>query len=165
MQYDIRKKVLVAYFSHSGNTREIALQIQQNTGGTLFEIQSVQPYPRDYDAVVEQARQELKTDYKPALKTRMDNIRAYDMVFIGYPNWWGTIPAPVKAFLADYDFSGKTLVPFCTHEGGGLGRSAADIAKLCPQSNRPDGIAVRGGSVKNAQPRVIDWLQNLNIEK
>ena len=109
MQVDITKKILIAYFSHSGNTREIADQIHKGMGGDIFEIQSVKPYPHDYDAVVQQARQELDSGYKPALKTKFENIRPYDLVFIGYPNWWGTVPAPVRTFLMEYDFSGKPL--------------------------------------------------------
>ena len=124
------KKILVAYFSHSGNTREIANQIHKILGGNIFEIQTVKPYPNDYNAVVNQARQELDSDYKPALKTKIENIKPYDLVFIGYPVWWGTFPAPVKTFLSEYDFSGKTIAPFCTHEGSGLGRSATFTSRV-----------------------------------
>jgi len=161
MQVGINKNILVAYFSYSGNTREIADQIHKRVGGDIFEIQSVKPYPDDYDAVVQQARQELKAGEKPALKTKVENIKPYDLVFIGYPNWCGTIPAPVMAFLSQYDFSGKTIAPFCTHEGSGLGRSAADISKLCPQSTLLEGIAIRGSDVKTAQNKVSDWLQKI----
>ena len=159
MQGSITKKILVAYFSHSGNTREIANQIHKNVGGDIFEIQAVKPYPNDYDAVVQQAKQELKSGHIPALKTKIDNIKSYDLVFIGYPNWCSTVPAPVSSFLSEYDFSGKTIVPFCTHEGSGLGRSAADISKLCPQSTLLDGVAIRGGDVKTAQNKVSEWLR------
>src|SRR5664280_1274150 len=114
------KKILVAYFSHSGNTREIANQIHKSVGGDFFEIQAVKPYPDDYDAVVKQATQELNSGHKPALKIKMENIKSYDLIFIGYPNWCSTVPAPVRAFLSEYDFSGKTIIPFCTHEGSGL---------------------------------------------
>jgi flavodoxin len=165
MQVDITKKILVAYFSYSGNTREIANQIHKNAGGDIFEIQTIKPYPDDYDAVVKQAKQELKSSEKPALKTKVENIKPYDLVFIGYPNWCGTIPAPVMAFLSQYDFSGKTIVPFCTHEGSGLGRSAADISKYCPKSTLLDGVAIRGGDVKTAQNKVSEWLQKNKITK
>lgn len=159
------KKILTAYFSHSGNTREIANQIHKSAGGDIFEIQAVKPYPRDYDAVVEQAKQELDSGYKPALKTKMENIKSYDFVFIGYPVWWGTFPAPVKTFLSEYDFSGKTIAPFCTHEGSSLGRSAADIAKLCPKSALLNGAAIRGSVVKTAQNKVSEWLREIKIMK
>ncbi len=159
------KKILVAYFSHSGNTREIAGQIHKNAGGDIFEIKAVKPYPDDYDAVVKQAKQELASGYRPALKTTTENIRSYDVVFIGYPNWCGTIPAPVATLLSEGDFSGKTIVPFCTHEGGGLGRSVSDISKLCPKSAIPEGIAIRGREVKTAQNEVSGWLRKIKIMK
>ena len=165
MQVDISKNILVAYFSYSGNTREIASQIHKRLGGDIFEIQSVKPYPEDYDAVVKQARQELDPVYKPALKTKIENIKPYDLVFIGYPNWCKTVPAPVRTFLLEYDFSGKTIVPFCTHEGSGLGQSAADISIFCPKSTVLEGVAIRGGDVKAAQNKVSEWLRKIKIMK
>lgn len=157
------KKILAAYFSHSGNTREIANQIHENVGGSIFEIVTVDPYPRNYDEVVKQAKQEQESGYKPTLKTKIENIEPYEVVFIGYPNWWGTIPRPVATFLSEYNLSGKTIVPFCTHEGSRLGRSVADITKLCPQSTILDGLAVRGREVKNAQNGVSEWLHELGM--
>jgi flavodoxin len=159
------KKILVAYFSRTGNTREIANQIHTIVGGDIFEIQPVVPYPEDYDAAVEQARKELDSGYRPELRTKIEHIESYDLVFIGYPNWWGTIPAPVRVFLTEYDFSGKTIVPFCTHEGSGLGRSVRDIAKLCPKSTLLEGVAIRGSSVKTAQNQVSGWLRKIGILK
>jgi flavodoxin len=159
------KKILVAYFSHSGNTREIANQIHKSVGGDIFEIQTVKPYPDDYDAVVQQAKQELKSGHKPDIKTKIENIKPYDLLFIGYPNWCSTIPAPVMAFLSQYDFSGKTIAPFCTHEGSGLGRSVTDISKLCPKSSLLDGVAIRGSDVKTAQKKLSEWLQKIKITK
>ena len=149
---------LTAYFSHSGNTRVVANQIHETTGGEIFEIVPVDPYPQEYNAVVEQARKELDQDYMPPLKMKVENMDSYDLVFIGYPNWWGTIPRPVAAFLLEYDFSGKTIAPFCTHEGSGLGRSVADIEKLCPGATVLGGLAVRGSSVKRSQENVNNWL-------
>ena len=153
------KKILIAYFSHSGNTREIAEQIRKNVGGDIFEIRAVTPYPDDYNAVVKQAKQELASGYRPALKTAIENIASYDVIFIGYPNWCGTIPAPVATFLSEGDFSGKAIVPFCTHEGGGVGQSLSDISKLCPKSTILEGIAIRGREVKTAQNEVSGWLR------
>ena len=159
------KKILVAYFSHSGNTREIANQIHKIVGGDIFEIQSVSPYPKDYDAVVKQARQELDSGYKPELKTKVDNIGSYDVIFIGYPIWMGTFPAPVKTFLSEYDLSGKTIVPFCTHGGGGPGRSVADISRFCPKSTLLDSFEILGSNVKSAQSEVSEWLRKIKIMK
>jgi flavodoxin len=165
MDFVEEKKILVAYFSHSGNTREIADQIHNNVGGDVFEIKAVNTYPSDYDTVVKQARQELDSGYKPELKTKIENIESYDVVFIGYPDWWGTIPAPVRTLLSDYDFSQKTIAPFCTHEGSGLGRSVSDISKLCPKSTVLEGVAIRGRDAKTAQNKVSEWLQEIMIKK
>jgi flavodoxin len=155
--------ILVAYFSHSGNTRVIANQIRESIDGDIFEIVTVDPYPSDYDAVVEQARKELREEYRPKLNTKAENMESYNVVFVGYPIWWGTIPMPVATFLSEYDFSGKTIVPFCTHEGSRLGRSVTDIKELCPQSTILDGLAVRGRDVKNAQNEVSEWLRELEL--
>ncbi len=156
-------KVLVTYFSHSGNTREIANRIHSVVGGDIFEIQAVQPYPTEYNAVVEQAKKELQSGYRPRLKTEVRDIESYSVIFVGYPNWWSTIPMPVVTFLSEHDFSGKTIAPFCTHEGSRLGRSVGDIAKLCPGSTVLEGLAVRGSDVRNAQNELSGWLKRISI--
>ncbi len=161
----MNKTILVAYFSHSGNTREIADQINKIVGSDIFEIQSVSPYPTDYDTVVKQAKHELESGHKPALKAKVNNIKSYDLIIIGYPIWWYTVPAPIRAFLSEYDFSGKTIAPFCTHEGSGLSRSVTDISKLCPKSTVLDGVAIRGSSVKISQKEVSEWLRKIGITK
>jgi flavodoxin len=153
--------ILVVYFSRSGNTRGLADQIHERVGGDVFEIVPVDPYPTDYDAVVAQAKRELNSGYKPPLKAKIENVGSYDVIFIGYPNWCGTVPRPIVAFLSDHNLSGITIVPFCTHEGGGVGRSAADISKLCPQSTVAEGLAVRGSDVKNAQNKISAWLNSI----
>lgn len=165
MLFSGTKKILVAYFSHSGNTREIANQIHQMVGGDIFEIQAVNPYPKEYDAVVKQARHELDSGYKPALKTKVENIKSYDVIFIGYPIWMGTVPAPVKTFLSEYDLSEKTIVPFCTHGGGGPGRSVTDVSKLCPKSTLLDSFEILGSNVKTAQSEVSEWLRRIKTTK
>jgi flavodoxin len=160
-----QNNILVAYFSHSGNTRVIANQIHGRVGGDIFEIVPVDPYPRDYDECVEQARKELREEYRPKLKTKVENMESYNVVFVGHPNWWGTIPRPVATFLSEYDFSGKTIVPFCTHEGSRQGRSVTDIKKLCSKSTILDGLAVRGGDVKKAQNEVSEWLRKIGMKE
>jgi len=157
------KKILVAYFSHTGNTRQIAEHIHAIAGGDLFEIQAVDPYPADYHAVLEKARQELESRYKPALKTTIENIGSYDVLFVGYPIWFGTYPAPVKTFLSEYDLSGKTIVPFSTHGGGGPGRSASDVSKLCPRSTVLEGFSIPGNSAKTARDTVAEWLKKIRM--
>lgn len=156
--------ILVAYFSHSGNTRVIANQIHESVCGDIFEIVAVDPYPRDYNEVVEQARKELREEYRPKLKTIVEHMELYKVVFVGYPNWWGTMTMPVFTFLEGCDLSGKTIVPFCTHEGSGLGRSVSDIKKICPRSTVLDGLAIRGSGVKQAQNEVSAWLREIGMK-
>lgn len=153
----------MAYFSWSGNTRKIANQIHQVVGGDLFEIVSVDKYPSDYDETVEQARKELEADYRPELVSNVENIESYGVVFIGYPNWWSTIPRPVASFLSKCDSPGRSIAPFCTHEGSRLGRSAGDIARLCPHSTILEGLAIRGEEVGSAQNRVSEWLRQIGM--
>lgn len=157
------EKILIAYFSHSGNTGVIANQICEFVGGDIFEIETVNVYPTNYNAVVKVAGQEQKSNHRPELKAKVQNLDSYEVIFVGYPNWWGTMPMAVFTFLEEYDFSRKTIIPFCTHEGSGLGRSAKDIANLCPQSKVLDGLAIRGSSVRNAKKVVSEWLDKLGM--
>jgi flavodoxin len=158
-------RILIAYFSRSGNTRKIAKLIQQQVGGFLHEIQPQEPYPDSYNATVDQAKKEIQAGYKPALRSALDATEAYDMVFVGSPNWWNTIAPPVATFLAEHDLSGKTVVPFCTHGGGGLGRIARDIAKLCPQSTFLSSFEIYGSGRGDAQARVSAWLGELGVTR
>jgi len=155
--------ILVVYFPRSGNTRKIANLILQEVGGTIHEIRPEVPYPNSYDAVLDQAQKEIQAGYKPALQSTLDHIESYDMVFVGSPNWWSTIAPPVATFLSEYDLSGKTIVPFCTHGGGGLGRIGRDIAKLCPQSTILSSFEIYGGGTGNAQAKVSAWLSKVGM--
>jgi flavodoxin len=105
------KNILIAYFSHSGNTQVIANQIYESVGGDIFKIVTVDPYPTNYNAVVNLAKQEQKNDYRPELATKVENMDSYDVIFVGYPNWWATMPMAVFTFLEEYDFAGKTIIP------------------------------------------------------
>lgn len=156
-------KILVAYFSHSGNTRIIAQMIQEQAGGELFEIVTTKPYPQNYNAVVEVAKKEKAVTARPQLKTHLPNAQDYDVIFIGYPNWWGTFPMAVSTFLEENDFAGKTIIPFCTHEGSYMGSSESDLAKMEPKAKRLEGLPVRGRSVKSASNDVTAWLKKLGI--
>lgn len=158
-------KILIVYFSHSGNTRVIAEYIKEATGGDIFEIQPVKDYPADYNTVVEQAKNEINASYKPELKAKVSGIAKYDVIFVGSPNWWSTIAPPVATFLSSYDLSGKKIVPFITHEGSQLGRSVADIKKLCPKSDVINGYACRGSKVKSARQEVAEWIKNTFMSK
>ena len=152
-------KVLVAYFSHSGNTRAMARQIAEATGGDLFEIVPAAAYPAEYGAVVDQAKKEIGGGVRPALKGRLPDVGAYDVIFVGSPCWWATIAPPVATFLTSCDLAGKTVVPFMTHEDSGMGHSEADIRRLCPRSTVPDGLAVRGSAVRNSKDEVGRWVR------
>ena len=160
-----KPKVLIIYYSRTGNTREIANQIHKSVDGDIFEIHTVKRYPDDYEELKKVAKEELATEYKPALKITIENIRAYDVIFIGYPIWWGTFPAPVRTFLAENDLSKKTVAPFCTHLGSRLGRSVSDISTLCQKSTMQDGLAVWGKDAKDAQKEVSDWLHRLGMNE
>ena len=139
-------KSLIAFFSRKGNnyvggrivnlpvgnTEVVAKTIQKLAGGDLFRIETIDAYPSDYDEATEVARRELDQNTRPRLAGSVANLGEYAVIFLGYPNWWGTMPMAVFSFLEAYDFSGKTVVPFCTHEGSGMGHSESDIRKLCP---------------------------------
>ena len=157
-------KILIAYFSHSGNTRTVAEQIHTRIGGELFSIETVVAYPSDYHTVVEQAKREWNSGYCPPLKTKINHLETYDILLIGSPNWWGTIAPPIRTFLENMDGNGKTLAPFITHEGSGLGRAEADLQKLCPKATVLHGLAIRGGSIRHAQNEIQHGLQKLGFD-
>ena len=153
---------LIAYFSHSGNTETIARDIHDHVGGELFRIRAVKHYPADYDAVVEVASVERRENARPALIQLVGSTEPYDVVYLGYPNWWSTMPMPVFTFLEQGDWAGKTIRPFCTHEGSSLGRSVQDIQRLCPRSVVLNALAIRGSSVKVSKKTVVAWLDGLD---
>jgi flavodoxin len=170
------EKCLVAYFSRAGNnnvsgkivnlpagnTKLLAGMIREITGGDLFSIETVQSYPKDYSATVNIAKKELNGNARPELSGHVENMESYDVIFLGYPNWLGTMPMALFTFLEEYDFSGKIIVPFCTHGGGGIGRSENDITKLCPGAIRLKGFAVQGSRVSAAKKDVEDWLKSIS---
>lgn len=156
---------LIVYFTCSGNTRKIADLIHNNVGGDIWEIQPEVPYPNSYNAVVEHAKKEIQAGYKPALKSEIDHVESYDTIFIGSPNWWNTIAPPVATFLSEHDLSGKTIVPFCTHGGGGQGRIGQDIAKLCPKSEVLGVFEAYGDNAGDAEAKVSAWLSKIDIAR
>lgn len=141
-------KILVVFFSWSGNTRYIAQMIQNKTRADIVELELVKPYSENYSTCLEEAKRDQRADARPQLKTRIENIAQYDTILLGYPNWWASIPMPIASFLEHYDLSGKTIVPFCTHGGGRLGQSVSAISKLAPNSTIGEALSVhyRGGS-------------------
>ncbi len=173
------KKCLIAYFSRKGqnyvsgkivdlkigNTEVVAKMIQKITGGDLFRIETVTAYPKDYTETTEVAKNELRTKARPKLTGRVKDMGAYDVIFLGYPSWWGTPPMAVFTFLESYDFSGKTIVPCCTHEGSGMGHSEKDVAKACPKTTVLEGVAIHGTNASSAGSEVSRWLNKLGISQ
>lgn len=157
--------VLVVYYSRSGNTRAVAQAVHQRVGGDLVELLTVDPYPEDYQATTAQAKKELQSGYRPPLQTKIGRMDDYGVIFVGSPCWWGTVATPVITFLSEYDFSGKTIVPFMTHEGSGLGRTVAHIKSLCPGARVTEGLAVRGGRAHDAGARVDRWLHEIGMAR
>lgn len=157
------ESMLILYFSHSGNTRTVAQHIHSKIGGDFIELKTTVPYPADYDAVVEQARQEQQQNARPDISTSIPNLEKYDTVFIGYPNWWGTIPMPFFTLLEKYPLGRKTVIPFCTHEGSRFGRSERDLKRLCPDARMLEGFETRGSRVGRAQADVDAWLHKLGF--
>lgn len=183
-------KILIAYFSRFGNTDfdrnidataaasvimngnerigttgRMAEIIQNNVGGDIHLIKSAKPYPTDFDDVVVQARKERNSDYISELTNKVTNMDDYDVIFIGYPVWGTTIPAPVQSFLSEYNFSGKKIIPFCTHDGYGSGISFREVRRLVSGAEVLEGIAVEAKDVRNAQTRTSQWLKSIGIRK
>ncbi|MBI9049102.1 MAG: hypothetical protein JEZ00_06775 [Anaerolineaceae bacterium] len=158
------EQILIVYYTRSKNTQIIAKLIQEQVGGDLYEVKPKVPYPPSYDAVVKQAKTEIQAGYKPPLKTRIDHIETFDTIFIGSPNWWSTMAPPMATFLSENDLSGKTVVPFCTHGGGGLGNMDRDIAVLCPQSTMLEGFEIYGSGGADAKSAVIAWLNRIDMK-
>ena len=154
--------ILIAYFSFSGNTATVADQIQELTEGDLFEIKTVEPYP-EYNETLDIAQQEQKDNARPQLSASVENMDNYDVLFVGYPIWWSSAPMAVFSFLEEYDLSGKTVIPFCTHDGSQLGRSVTDITAVLPGSTILDALAVRGSSAVDAKIDVRAWIDGLGI--
>ncbi len=151
------KKILVAYFSHSGNTKRAAEQIHNLVGGDIVEIKTVMPYPTGYNECVEVAKKEKETNARPRISTKVDNMSSYDVIFIGYPIWWHTAPMPVYTFLEAYDLSGKTVIPFCTSGGSDIAESMDAIKSLCPNANILEGLTANDAS------KIEPWLSRIGM--
>lgn len=149
-----------------GNTKYAAAQIQRATGGTLFEIKPVKPYPSEYRECTVQARKEIQEGVRPELAAKVEDMGKYDVIFIGSPNWWSTIAPPVASFLASYDLSGKTVIPFVTHGGGGMARCADEVRKLCPKSTVLKGGAFAGEGIRTTRAALVKWVnETISINK
>lgn len=158
-------KILIAYFSHSGNTKKIAEEIQSKTGGELFEIRTVNAYSSDYNTVLDEAKAELDDKARPELSGKVDNIEQYQTVIIGYPIWWGDMPMAVYSFLDAYDLSGKTVLPFCTHGGSGLSRTDENIQNEEKDAKVTEGLAISDSSLDDAGDDIDRWLKDNGVTK
>ena len=156
-------RILIAFFSKTNNTKTIAEYIHSFVGGDMFHVTTKMPYPEDFNETLQVARNEQNNNERPELAAAIspEDMKQYDVIFLGHPIWFGTIPMAIATFLEQYDLSGKTVVPFCTHGRGGPGRSPTDIANLCPNATILQGFAVEGSSVNQAQDDVADWLRKL----
>ncbi len=158
-------KILVAYFSRSGNTRVIAGQIQRALRTRIFEILSVTPYPDDYEQTVEQARQERDRSYEPPLKSLVPDLGSVETLFLGFPIWGETAPPVIRSFLSNHDLSGKTLIPFITHGGYGLGNSLAVVARHAPRARILTGLTMEADQERRTLTTVTEWLGKVAITK
>lgn len=153
------QKILIVYFSITGNTEKIATEIHEEVGGDLFRIDLVNNYPSTYKEQTEIAKKELKEGFLPALKDRIDDIQKYDIIYIGSPNWWGTICPPVRSFINQHDLSNKKIIPFITHGGGGKENTITDLTKLCNESVVEQNAWIGfGASIKNFD----DWINKVS---
>lgn len=181
------ERVLIAYFSYgenaalpdgvdastsasinirngktTGNTGVIANMIAEETGGELHSIMTKEKYPSDYNEVVEQGKVENQADIRPELISKIENLDEYDTIFVGFPNWWYDMPMAMYSFFDEYDFSGKTIIPFCTSGGSGFSDSISTIKSLEPNADVVEnGLSISGSRIDNAQSDVDSWLSEL----
>lgn len=157
------KKILVAYFSWSGNTKAVAEEIHKQVGGDIVEIVPATPYSETYSVTVAKAKAEQAANARPAISTKIADFDKYDVVFLGYPNWWGSFPMPVATFVETYKLDGQTVAPFFTHGGGGEQRCLSDLQKLTPNAKFTQDLVLSGSSAKNAQGQIKSWLDSLQF--
>lgn len=158
-------KILVAYFSHSGNTKGIAEDIQKKTGADIFEITTVNKYASDYNTVLDEAKAEQNDNARPELSSKVENMEQYQTVILGYPIWWGDMPMALYSFLDEYDLSGKTVLPFCTHGGSGLCGTDKNIQQEEKDAKVADGLAISDSSLNDAGEDVDKWLKGNGVVK
>ena len=170
------KNILIVYLSRTKNTKAVAEIIQKNTGGLLVEIELQNPYPEDYKKIVSQVAKENETGYLPSLKTKIPNIEKFDTVFVGFPTWGMQLPPPMKSFLKQYNLEGKTIIPFNTNAGYGIGSSFQTVKELCNKSTVLEGFSVKGGierdgilfvmegeKEKEVQTEIKNWLKKIGL--
>lgn len=156
---------LVVYFSRSGNTESVAERIAARADADIFDIETVQEYPEDYDELLDYARDEQRSDARPELSTHIDDIDRYDVIFLGYPNWWGDMPMPLYSFLDEYDLSSKTIMPFVTSGGSGFSRTIRSIEDAEPKAIVLEGLSIRDRRVHDSSTdkAIDDWIDGSGL--
>lgn len=170
------KKILIVYLSRTKNTKTVAEIIQQKVGGNLIELELATPYPENYQQIVAQVAKENEENFLPPLKTSVDNLQEYDIVFIGFPTWGMQLPPPMKSFLNQNNLKGKTIIPFNTNAGYGIGSSMETVKNLCPDSKILEGFSTKGGierdgilyvmegdKEKQVQLEIQNWLKDIGL--
>jgi flavodoxin len=171
-------KILIVYLSRTNNTKAIAEIIHKNAGGALVALELEKPYPENYQQTVQQVVKENETNYLPPLKTKIDSIEKYDFIFLGFPTWDMKMPPPMKTFLMQYDLKDKTVIPFNTNAGYGVGSGFQTVKELCKNSKVLEGFEIKGGierdgvlfvikdeKAKEAETKVKKWLEKLKLIK
>ena len=156
---------LVVYFSWSGNTENVAKAIQSQTDSDIFEIVPATPYSDDYNTVLDVAREEQRSNARPAISGSIENIEQYDVIYVGFPNWWGDMPMILYTFFDTYDLSGKTVALFCTSGGSGLSGTVNEVKSLEPNATVTQGLHIGSGSSSNPDNAVSEWLSALGLAK
>lgn len=172
------KNILIVYLSRTKNTKTVAEIIHQNVGGTLVELELQNPYPENYKSIVEQVAKENEANFLPPLKTKIEDIEKYDVIFLGFPTWGMQLPPPMKSFLSQNDFKGKTIIPFNTNAGYGIGSSFERVKKLAPNNKVLEGFTIKGGIERDgilfvmedkkkveAEKKVKEWMTKIGISK
>ena len=154
---------LVVYFSWSGNTENVAKSIQAQTDSDIFEIVPATPYSDDYNTVVDLAQEEQRNNARPAISGDIENLEQYDVIYVGFPNWWGDMPMILYTFFDTYDLSGKTVALFCTSGGSGLSNTVDEVKSLEPNATVTEGLHIGSGSSSNPDSAVSEWLVDIGM--
>ena len=152
------EKVLIVYYSYSGNTKAIAEIIKEKTNADMFQIETFKEYPANYNDIVKLAKHEKENNINPELKKRIENISEYDLIYLGTPVWWYTMSNPVKTFILENDLSGKIIKPFCTHGGGGASSTFTDMVKFAPKTIFLDGLSVYERGSGSITADIEKWI-------
>ena len=168
-------KTMIVYYSRTGenywngsiknlekgNTETVAEMVADMTGGDLFEVETVKTYPEDYYQCIDEAKAELQRGDRPEVRAYADDLEDYDTIYVGYPNWWGTMPMVMFTFLEHYDLSGKRIIPFCTNEGSGMGGSERDLKKICKGAKVEKGLSIHGTEAAQSRSKVEAWVRKM----